>query len=119
MRIDILTLFPEIFSGFLEGSLLGAARENGCIDVRLTDIRDFATGVHRQVDDRPYGGGPGMLLMPGPVVAAVEAVQASAVPGRVVMLTPAARRLDQRTQREEILPSRQRLPGLSPPTFRG
>ena len=96
MRIDILTLFPEIFSGFLDGSLLGAARENGRIDVRLTDIRDFATGVHRQVDDRPYGGGPGMLLMPGPVVAAVEAVQAaSSSPGRVVMLTPAGRRLDQ------------------------
>ena len=96
MRIDILTLFPEIFSGFLDGSLLGAARENGCIDVRLTDIRDFATGVHRQVDDRPYGGGPGMLLMPGPVVAAVEAVQQAAPgPGRVVMLTPAGRRLDQ------------------------
>ena len=96
MRIDIITLFPEMFSGFLAGSLLGDARDRGIVDVRLTDLRDFAEGPHRQVDDRPYGGGPGMLLMPGPVVACVEAVQArDASPGRVVILTPGGRRLDQ------------------------
>ena len=96
MRIDIITLFPEMFPGFLEGSLLGDARRRGILDVRLTNLRDFAEGVHRQVDDRPYGGGPGMLLMPGPVVACVEAVQAlDAAPGRVVILTPGGRRLDQ------------------------
>lgn len=96
MRIDIVTLFPEMFPGFLAGSLLGAARDSGLIDVRLTNLRDFATGVHRQVDDRPYGGGPGMLLMPGPVVACVEALQAEGpAPGRVVILTPGGRRLDQ------------------------
>ena len=96
MRIDILTLFPEMFTGFLDGSLLGAARQNGLIDVRLIDIRDFASGPHRQVDDRPYGGGPGMLLMPGPVVSCIEAVQAAEAPaGHVVMLTPGGRRLDQ------------------------
>jgi tRNA (guanine37-N1)-methyltransferase len=96
MRIDIVTLFPDMFSGFLAGSLLGAAREVGLLDIRLTNLRDFAEGVHRQVDDRPYGGGPGMLLMPGPVVAGVEAVQAAAVPpGRVILLTPGGRRLDQ------------------------
>ena len=96
MRIDILTLFPEMFASFLDGSLLGAARSGGLIDVRVTNIRDFATGVHRQVDDRPFGGGPGMLLMPGPVVECVESVQRDgAGPGHVVMLTPGGRRLDQ------------------------
>jgi tRNA (guanine37-N1)-methyltransferase len=96
MRIDILTLFPEMFTGFLEGSLLGAARAAGLLDIRVTNIRDFATGVHRQVDDRPFGGGPGMLLMPGPVVECVEAVRRQAAgPGRLVMLTPGGRRLDQ------------------------
>jgi tRNA (guanine37-N1)-methyltransferase len=110
MRIDILTLFPEMFSGFLEGSLLGAAREKGLIDVRLVDIRDFAEGVHRQVDDRPFGGGPGMLLMPGPVVSCVEAVQAApdaSVPGHLVMLTPGGRTLDQTVVEE--LASKERL----------
>jgi tRNA (guanine37-N1)-methyltransferase len=96
MRIDILTLFPEMFTGFLDGSLLGAARASGLLDVRVTNIRDFAEGVHRQVDDRPFGGGPGMLLMPGPVVECVESVQREALaPGHLVMLTPTGRRLDQ------------------------
>jgi len=95
MRIDIVTLFPEMFPGFLAGSLLGAARDGGLLDVRLTNLREFAEGAHRQVDDRPYGGGPGMLLMPGPVVACVEALQAAGPRGRVVILTPGGRRLDQ------------------------
>jgi tRNA (guanine37-N1)-methyltransferase len=96
MRIDILTLFPEMFASFLAGSLLGAARAGGLLDVRVTDIRDFAEGAHRQVDDRPFGGGPGMLLMPGPVVECVESVQRQdAAPGHLVMLTPGGRRLDQ------------------------
>lgn len=96
MRIDILTLFPGMFTGFLEGSLLGAARAEGLVDIRLTDIRDFAEGPHRQVDDRPFGGGPGMLLMPGPVVSCIEAVQAQSEPaGHVILLTPGGRRLDQ------------------------
>jgi tRNA (guanine37-N1)-methyltransferase len=96
MRIDILTLFPGMFTGFLEGSLLGAARADGLVDIRLTDIRDFAEGPHRQVDDRPFGGGPGMLLMPGPVVSCIEAVQAQSEPsGHVILLTPGGRRLDQ------------------------
>jgi len=98
MRIDIVTLFPEMFEGFLTGSLLGDAREAGILDVRPRNLRDFATGRHRQVDDRPFGGGPGMLLMPGPVVACVEAVQSdpsAAAPGRVILLTPGGRPLDQ------------------------
>lgn len=96
MRFDILTLFPDLFTGFLSGSLLGAARTNGLIDIAVTDIRDHAEGVHRQVDDRPFGGGPGMLLMPGPVVGCVESVQRQhPTPGHVVLLSPGGRRLDQ------------------------
>ncbi len=108
MRIDILTLFPGMFTGFLDGSLLGAARAAGLIDIRITDIRDSAEGPHRQVDDRPFGGGPGMLLMPGPVVSCIEAVQSQAEPaGHVVLLTPGGRRLDQSVVEE--LSSRERL----------
>jgi tRNA (guanine37-N1)-methyltransferase len=95
MRIDIVTLFPEMFTSFLDGSLLGAARRSGLIDVRVTNIRDFAEGVHRQVDDRPFGGGPGMLLMPGPVVSCVEHVRGEATACRTILLAPAGRRLDQ------------------------
>jgi tRNA (guanine37-N1)-methyltransferase len=101
MRIDILTLFPDMFASFLDGSLLGEARRRGLIDVALTNIRDFAEGVHRQVDDRPYGGGPGMLLMPGPVVDCVEDVQRRPpAPGHLVMLTPGGRPLTQRVVEE-------------------
>jgi tRNA (guanine37-N1)-methyltransferase len=96
MRFDVLTLFPEIFSGYLTQSLLKLAIEKGLVDIRLWNIRDWAEGKHRSVDDRPFGGGPGMVLMPGPVFAAVEAVQASAPePGTLVMLTPAGERLTQ------------------------
>ncbi len=108
MRIDIVTLFPDMFTSFLEGSLLGSARRAGLIDIRLTNFRDFAEGVHRQVDDRPYGGGPGMLLMPGPVVACVESLQREpAASPHVVMLTPGGRRLDQTVVEE--LAGRERL----------
>ena len=107
MRVDILTLFPDMFAGFLEGSLLGEARRRGLLDIRLRNIRDFAKGVHRQVDDRPYGGGPGMLLMPEPVVECVESVQAEAAAGHLVMLTPTGRRLDQAGV--EALAARSRL----------
>lgn len=118
MRIDILTLFPEMFSGFLDGSLLGAARASGLLDIRVTNIRDFAEGVHRQVDDRPFGGGPGMLLMPGPVVACAEhvvadassggaAAQASAARPPVILLTPGGRRLTQ--EGVEELAGRERI----------
>ena len=108
MRIDILTLFPEMFSGFLAGSLLGAARDKGLVDIRLVDIRDFATGPHRQVDDRPFGGGPGMLLMPGPVVASIEQVQGDTQSaGHVILFTPGGRRHDQPLVEE--LAQRERL----------
>jgi tRNA (guanine37-N1)-methyltransferase len=75
MRFDVLTLFPEIFSGYLSQSLLKLAIERGLVEVDLHDIRDWAAGRHRVVDDRPFGGGPGMVLKPEPVVECVEAVQ--------------------------------------------
>ncbi len=102
MRFDVLTLFPEIFSGYMGQSLLKLAIDRGLVDVKLHNIRNWATGKHNQVDDRPFGGGPGMLLMAPPVVDCVEAVQQMAPPecqqgaGRLLMLTPQGRRLDQR-----------------------
>lgn len=96
MRFDVLTLFPEIFSGYLGQSILRKAIDRGLIEVHLWNIRDWATGKHKSVDDRPYGGGAGMVLRCEPVFASVEAVQAAAPPGRLLMLTPQGKRLDQR-----------------------
>lgn len=96
MRFDVLTLFPEMFPGYLGQSLLKLAIERGLVDVRLHNIRDWSDDRHKSVDDRPYGGGPGMVLMVKPVVECVEAVRAQdAQPGRLVMLSPQGRRLDQ------------------------
>lgn len=96
MRFDVLTLFPEMFPGYLGQSLLKLAIQNGLVDVRLHNIRDWAKGPHRSVDDRPFGGGPGMVLRVEPVVECVEAVRAMAEPaGRLVLLTPQGRRLTQ------------------------
>lgn len=96
MRFDVLTLFPEIFSGYLTQSLVKLAIERGLVGIHLWNIRDWARDKHQKVDDRPFGGGPGMVLMCEPVCAAVEAVQATAEPpGHLVMLTPQGRRLTQ------------------------
>lgn len=92
-RIDILTIFPDLVEHFLEGSLIGAARREGRLEVRVTDLRDFAQDRHRTVDDTPYGGGDGMVFRCEPVVAAIEAVRG---PGASVYLTsPRGRLLDQ------------------------
>src|SRR5438270_6929793 len=96
MRFDVLSLFPEIFQGYLSQSLLKLALDKGLVEINLWNIRDWAKGKHRSVDDRPFGGGPGMVLMPGPVFAAVEAVQQKAAePGLLVLLTPSGERLAQ------------------------
>jgi tRNA (guanine37-N1)-methyltransferase len=96
LRIDLLTLFPRIFDGFLSQSIPHRAIEKGLADIQLWDIRDWAEGKHLQVDDRPYGGGPGMVLMAPPVVSAAEAVSAMAHPkGKLVLLSPQGPRLDQ------------------------
>jgi tRNA (guanine37-N1)-methyltransferase len=93
VRIDVLTIFPGMFESPLSESLLGRAIERGLIDVRLHDIRDATTDKHRQVDDESYGGGPGMVMKPEPIFAAVEALGEG--PKRVMLLSPAGRRLDQ------------------------
>lgn len=101
MRIDVLTLFPGIFEGYLGQSLLDKAVARGLVEVHLHDIRDWATDKHKSVDDRPFGGGPGMVMKVDCVVECVEAVRAKgADPGHLVMLTPQGRRLDQRIVEE-------------------
>jgi tRNA (guanine37-N1)-methyltransferase len=101
MRFDVLTLFPEMFQGYLGQSILKLALERGLVEINLWNIRDWAKGKHKSVDDRPFGGGPGMVLMPGPVFATVEAVRPLAQePGLLVMLTPAGERLTQSVVRE-------------------
>ncbi len=95
-RIDVLTLFPALFDGFLGQSIVRRAIDRGLVAIERWDIRDWAEGKHKQVDDRPFGGGPGMILMAPPVVAAAEAVAARAEPaGRLILLSPQGRRLDQ------------------------
>jgi tRNA (guanine37-N1)-methyltransferase len=98
VRIDVFTIFPEILEGPLRASLLGKAIEGGIVDVRVHDLRDFATDRHRRVDDESYGGGPGMVMKPEPVFAAIESLDSGAT--RVVLLSPAGRRLDQSLVRE-------------------
>lgn len=98
MTFTILTLFPEIFEGFLGGSILARAIAKGLITVKRVDIRDFAADRHRICDDYSYGGGPGMVLKPGPLAAAIESVGTAGKP--VVYLTPAGRLFSQAVARE-------------------
>ena len=98
MRIDILTIFPGIFESPLRESLLGRAIEGGLVDVRVHDIREHASVKHRQVDDASFGGGPGMVMKPEPIFAAVEAL--GEVARRTILLTPAGRRLEQALVRQ-------------------
>jgi tRNA (guanine37-N1)-methyltransferase len=108
VRFDVLTLFPEIFSGYLTQSLLKLAITNGLVEIHLWNVRDWAAGKHKTVDDRPFGGGPGMVIMPEPVYACVEAVRPLAPdPGELVLLTPAGERLTQALVKE--LAGRKRL----------
>ncbi|MBA2497623.1 MAG: tRNA (guanosine(37)-N1)-methyltransferase TrmD [Acidimicrobiia bacterium] len=97
MRIDVFTIFPAAVDAFAGAALLGKARERGLVDLRVHDVRDHATGVHRAVDDAPFGGGAGMVMTPEPIFAAVEAVDP---PRPLFLLGPAGRRLDQRLVRE-------------------
>jgi tRNA (guanine37-N1)-methyltransferase len=97
MRIDILTLFPDMFTGPLTESILQRARDGGLLDIRFHDLRTFGKGGYRQVDDRPYGGGAGMLLMCEPIVDAIEAIAADDHPGAPhrIYLSPRGTRLTQ------------------------
>ena len=98
MRFDIITLFPPIFAGYLTQSLLAKAIARGLVEIHIHDLREWSTDPkHHKIDDKPYGGGPGMLICVDPVVLCVEAVQQmSDQLGVVVMMTPQGDRLDQR-----------------------
>lgn len=105
MEVDILTIFPGMFSGVMSESILGRAQSKGILTVRVHDIRDFALGKHRIVDDYPFGGGPGMVMKPEPIAAAIEHALTCRESGdmgesRVVLTTPAGRRFTQSLARE-------------------
>lgn len=99
MLIDVLTLFPTMFSAYLEESILRRAQDAGLVDIRLHNLRDFAVGRHRVTDEPPYGGGGGMVLKPEPIFAAVEAVSMSRLPDpikpHIVLMSPQGRALTQ------------------------
>src|SRR3569832_1261983 len=107
MRFDVLTLFHGIFDGYLGQSLLKKGIDAGLLNVQLHDIRQWSRDKHYKVDDRPFGGGPGMVLQVQPVGECVEAVQALAEPGRLVVLSPRGRTLNQ--QKNEELSAQPRL----------
>ncbi len=97
-RIDVITIFPGLFEAFLDESIVGIAIRTGRLKVAVHDLRDWTTDPHRTVDDSPYGGGPGMLMKPEPLVAAIEALAGPKGPGRtarVIALSPQGERLDQ------------------------
>jgi len=97
MRIDVLTLFPEMFESPLSYSILKRAQESKIVEIVLTNIRDFARDKYRKVDDKPYGGGPGMVVMPGPVFDCFEYVEKlSPEKGRIILLTPQGQKFDQK-----------------------
>ena len=96
LAIEIVTLFPEVFAPFLQASLLGKAVASGLIAVATTNPRDFAPGRHRQVDDSPYGGGPGMVLRPDPVAAAIDDAENRRGRAHRLLLSPSGRLFDQR-----------------------
>lgn len=98
MRIDVLTLFPEMFGPVIGGSILGRAAEKGIIDVRLTDIRDFSNDKHNKADDYPFGGGGGMVMMPDPIFGAMESV--GAADRKVIYMSPRGKILDAEKIRE-------------------
>lgn len=98
-RIDVVTIFPGLFEAFLRESILGAALQEGRLEIAVHDLRRWTTDRHHVVDDAPYGGGPGMVMKPEPLVAACEDLAGPKGPGRrarVALLTPQGRRLEQR-----------------------
>jgi tRNA (guanine37-N1)-methyltransferase len=96
MRIDILTLFPEMYESPLAHSILKRARDKRIVDIVLTNIRDFAADKYGRVDDKPYGGGPGMVMMPGPVFECFEHVRRlHPEKGRIILLTPQGQKFNQ------------------------
>jgi len=97
MRFDVLTLFPDIFQGYVSQSLLKLAIQSGLVSAHTWNIRNWAKGKHQSVDDKPFGGGPGMVMMPEPIFDCVEAVRSEVPedPGLLLMMTPSGERLNQ------------------------
>jgi tRNA (guanine37-N1)-methyltransferase len=98
MKIDVLTLFPAMFAGPLDESIIKRAREAGLLDLKIHQLRDYTHDKHKTVDDRPFGGGPGMLLKPEPVFEAVEKIAREKT--RVILMSPAGRPFSQAIARE-------------------
>ena len=94
MRIEVLTIFPEMFQA-LDSSILARARQSGAIDIRVTDIREYSLSKHRNTDDYPFGGGAGMLMTPQPIADAIRAVSPAPYPGKRIFMSPRGRKLDQ------------------------
>src|SRR5579872_1400267 len=100
MKIQIITLFPEMFSGVLSSSMLGRASERGIVEYEFINLRDYGLGPRKQVDDTPYGGGDGMLLRPEPIVAAIEAAKSNDKQATVILPTPRGKTYKQSDAKE-------------------
>jgi tRNA (guanine37-N1)-methyltransferase len=98
MKIDVLTLFPAMFAGPLDESIIKRARKKGLLDLNVHDLRQWTHDWHKTVDDRPFGGGPGMLMKPEPIFEAVESLRRDAT--KVILLSPGGRKFDQQIARE-------------------
>src|SRR5262245_38286340 len=98
MKVDVLTLFPAMFAGPLDESIIQRARTSGLLELRVHNLRDYTHDRHKTVDDKPFGGGPGMLLKPEPIFEAVEHLADDAT--RVILLSPAGRPFNQSVARE-------------------
>ena len=98
MKIDVLTLFPAMFAGPLDESIIMRARKKGLLDLKVHDLRGWTHDRHKTVDDRPFGGGPGMLMKPEPIFEAVESLRRDAT--KVILLSPGGRKFDQQIARE-------------------
>ena len=107
MKIDIITLFPDMFKGPFDMSMMWKAQEHKLVEIRIHDLRDYGLGERRTVDDTPYGGGPGMVLKPEPVFAAVEAVKADRPASKVAIMTPSGQPF-----RQSMAENFAKLPGL-------
>ena len=100
MKIQVITLFPEMFEGVLNTSMLYKAQDKKLVSYHLINLRDFGIGPRKTVDDTPYGGGDGMLLKPEPLVAAIETARSKAKKARVILLTPSGKLFTQKKARE-------------------
>jgi len=98
MKIDVLTLFPAMFAGPLDESIIMRARKSGLLDLKIHQLRDWTHDRHKTVDDKPFGGGPGMLLKPEPLFEAIESLKREGK--KVILLSPSGRKFDQSIARE-------------------